>query len=67
VNSLPKAVTRQRRDCDLNPGLEVLEVTSSYARHSQSRAQQINKLTSHKRQNMAASKFSFFLFSCVRN
>jgi len=20
VNSLPKAVTRQRRDCDLNPG-----------------------------------------------
>ena len=21
VNSLPKTVTRQRRDCDLNPGL----------------------------------------------
>jgi len=25
VNSLPKTVTRQRRDCDLNPGLSVPE------------------------------------------
>jgi len=25
VNSLPKTVTRQRRDCDLNPGPSVLE------------------------------------------
>ena len=23
VNSLPKTVTRQRRDCDLNPGPEI--------------------------------------------
>jgi len=25
VNSLPKTVTRQRRDCDLNPGRSVPE------------------------------------------
>ena len=25
VNSLPKTVTRQRRDCDLNPGLTAPE------------------------------------------
>jgi len=25
VNSLPDTVTRQRRDCDLNPGPSVLE------------------------------------------
>jgi len=25
VNSLPKTVTRQRRDCDLNPGLSAPE------------------------------------------
>ena len=25
VNSLPKTVTRQRRDCDLNPGPTALE------------------------------------------
>jgi len=25
VNSLPKTVTRQRRGCDLNPGLSALE------------------------------------------
>ena len=25
VNSLPKTVTRQRRDCDLNPGPSALE------------------------------------------
>jgi len=25
VNSLPKSVTRQRRDCDLNPGPTVPE------------------------------------------
>ena len=25
VNSLPKTVTQQRRDCDLNPGLSVPE------------------------------------------
>jgi len=24
VNSLPKTVTRQRRDCDLNPGPSVI-------------------------------------------
>jgi len=27
VNSLPKTVTRQRRDCDLNPGPPVPEST----------------------------------------
>ena len=27
VSSLPKTVTRQRRDCDLNPGPSVLEIT----------------------------------------
>ena len=27
VNSLPKTVTRQRRDCDLNPGPSVPEST----------------------------------------
>jgi len=28
VNSLPKTVTRQRRDCDLNPGLSAPESTT---------------------------------------
>jgi len=27
VNSLPKTVTRQRRDCDLNPGTSAPEST----------------------------------------
>jgi len=28
VNSLPKAVTRQRRDCDLKPGPSATESTT---------------------------------------
>ena len=28
VNSLPKTVTRQRRDCDLNPGPSVPEFST---------------------------------------
>jgi len=28
VNSLPKTVTRQRRDCDLNPGPSAPESTT---------------------------------------
>jgi len=28
VNSLPKTVTRQRRDCDLNPGPSVPEAST---------------------------------------
>ena len=36
VNSLPKTVTRQRRDCDLNPGLSAHEsstLTTRLPRH----------------------------------
>ena len=33
VNSLPKTVTRQRRDCDLNPGLSAPE-SSTLTNHS---------------------------------
>ena len=29
VNSLPKTVTRQRRDCDMNPGLLRLSPSST--------------------------------------
>jgi len=32
VNSLPKTVSRQRRDCDLNPGLSVPESSTLTAR-----------------------------------
>jgi len=32
VNSLPKTVTRQRRDCDLNPGLLRLSPTRYHTR-----------------------------------
>ena len=32
VNSLPKTVTRQRRDCDLNPGF--LRLSPARANHS---------------------------------
>ena len=32
LNSLPKTVTRQRRDCDLNPGTSAPE--STHANHS---------------------------------
>jgi len=51
---------------NLNPmanHTKVLEVTSSYARHSQSRAQHINKITIHERQNMPASNFFVFLLA----
>jgi len=34
VNSLPKAVTRQRRDCDLNPGLSAPEYSTLTTRLS---------------------------------
>ena len=33
VNSLPKTVTRQRRDCDLNPGPSAPE-SGQHASHS---------------------------------
>jgi len=32
VNSLPKTVTRQRRDCDLNPGPSATESSTLIAR-----------------------------------
>ena len=32
VNSLPKTVTRQRRDCDLNPGSSALESSKHASR-----------------------------------
>ena len=34
VNSLPKTVTRQRRDCDLNPGPSVPERRVQHANDS---------------------------------
>ena len=34
VNSLPKTVTRQRRDCDLNPGPSVTESSTLTTRLS---------------------------------
>jgi len=46
VNSLPKTVTRQRRDCDLNPGLSAPESSTLIIRlpsQSQYNAIQCNK------------------------
>jgi len=34
VDSLPETVTRQRRDCDLNPGPSVPESSTAHANHS---------------------------------
>jgi len=34
VNSLPKTVTRQRRGCDLNPGLYAGSVTPDKSRRT---------------------------------
>ena len=34
VNSLPSTVTRQRYDCDLNPGRSAPESSSQHANHS---------------------------------
>ena len=33
VNSLPKTVTRQRRDCDLNPGSSAPESSHGLLKH----------------------------------
>jgi len=33
VNSLPKTVTRQRRDCDLNPGPSASECSTRLLSH----------------------------------
>ena len=49
VNSLPKTVTRQRRDCDLNPGPSVPESSTLTTRlPSHQRYLQMSMLSSNK-------------------
>jgi len=43
VNSLPKTVTRQRRDCDLNPGPSAPESSTLTTRLLNSRKRQNNR------------------------
>jgi len=46
VNSLPKTVTRQRRDCDLNPGFTAPEsstLTSRLPSHASGQKKKIKK------------------------
>ena len=52
VNSLPKTVTRQRRDCDLNPGPSVPESSTLTTR-----------LPSHPEYDTIPLLFSLPLFS----
>jgi len=50
VNSLPKTVTRQRRDCDLNPGPSAPESSTPTTRLPSYRATECTKYISSERQ-----------------
>ena len=61
VNSLPKTVTRQRRDCDLNPGPSVPE-SSTLTTRLPSLPSRLNRGQYNVTQS---SKYLFFFLSAV--
>jgi len=62
VNSLPKTVTRQRRDCDLNPDPSALEsstLTTRLSSHPSRVGVRIGLML------RLGSAFRFLIFGCV--
>ena len=59
VNSLPKTVTRQRRDCDLNPGPSAPESSTLTTRY---RATQLHysELNYNRKARISPSNLSVF-------